>query len=1001
MKSRKVLLGLFVGLLACGTSFATAQTKANYQNNLVEIGPDNIGGRVRSIVADHSDPTGQTLFAGAVAGGLYMRDAEHPTWNYVPYYENGVEVTLPISCMVQHPGERTLIIATGESYYQKGFNFEPFAPKGRGMFLFDPNTSTFTQIANANFESVNRLVASAIDGTMYLFIGTNEGLYRMAITTNADWNSQPELVFEGAIDDVEILEGFGTLLFTSRGSMYRIGDVTAANLQPRDISTSNAAFNGINPRIEMAVSKNNPTYVYALVFDTNYVMQALYLSTNGQQSWTQLTTSTIVPFTSEALGNTTGTITVDPANEKRVFIGGSNVWVGQGYVEGSYYQWNKTSYSEGELNGGNYMSSVYSNSVFVHSGVHQILPVSKDGEYVYYIATDGGIYSTSANFSMFVNENRGLNNVQYNDIDVCPDGSIIGGAYDNSCPFIESRMAHNGGDTNNTWYDNTTAMNHNANIIWHGNGGRVAASMFQQVSPYKRRGIFVSSEHGSYGRAFSDYEDYTNTQTWTYGSDFVTNAVADGFELGQAYLWETDNNTQINDSVHYTLTENNYVVRNGEKIMLSYGDTILAGDTLYIPSASHFNYPIVYTFPNEVIFEEGMTLHVVNPYINRMFVVNMTAGKNCGVLMNWYPMNFSKVWSVAEGANTPAIMNWPVIFRETGSRKVINYLASSNDGNALFVSVTDTVSRTSTLMRIRGLNEVNYATDTMSIIAQLNFGNIDGRVCTYDTISYNGAVVFTRPITSIAVDRRNGSDDIIVTFGEFNSDAPSVLYIENASSDNYTIRNISPAAIEGPVYSALFEYTEGGIFVGSEEGVYFAENATSPTWATHGSFNGVPVTAIKQQIRELPIVRYEVHAGINVDNYLFARTKYPYAIYFGTYGRGVFMDTTYVTDMLNEIVDSTDYLEIPVVENQGLNTVSVYPNPAFGQANLDIVVNQGGNAMIKVYDLSGKVVLTQNMGHLQEGAVSQRLDLSNLNSGMYLVNVIVGKQSAVTKMIVR
>lgn len=1000
MKSRKVLLGLFVGLLACGTSFATAQTKANYQNNLVEIGPDNIGGRVRSIVADHSDPSGLTLFAGAVAGGLYMRDAEHPTWNYVPYYEDGVEVTLPISCMVQHPQERTLIIATGESYYQNGFNFEAFAPKGRGMFLFNPNTNAFTKL-NVEFEDVNRLACTFVNNTLYLFIGTDHGLYRLVVAQESDWSTAPTLVFEGKIDDIELLEGFSAALFSSEGRLYRIGNITLDNVVCHNISTSNAAFNGINPRVELAASKTNPTYVYALVFDTNYMMQSLYLSTNGQQSWTQLTTSTIVPFTSEARGNLAGALTVDPTNEKRVFIGGSHVWVGQGYVDGSYYQWNKTSYSEGELNGGNYMSYVYSNAVFVHSGIHQIVPVNNNGEYSYMIATDGGIYSTNANFNIFVNENRGLNNVQFNDIDICPDGSIIGGAYDNSCPFIESRMAHNGGDSNNTWYDNTTTMNHNANIIWQGNGGRVAASMFQQVSPYKRRGIFVSSEHGAYGRAFSDYEDYTNTQTWTSGSDFVTNAVADGFELGQMALWETNTNSVINDSVHYTLTENNYVIRNGEKVMLEYNDTILAGDTLFIPSPSHFNYPIVYVFSNDVIFEEGMTLDIVNPYVNRMFVVNMTPGKNCGILMNWYPMNFSKVWSVAEGANTPAIMNWPVVFREVSSRKAINFIAPSNDGNSLFVSITDTVNHVSTLMRISGFNTVNYDTDTMSIIAQLNFGNIDGRVCTYDTIFYNGSAVFERPITSIAVDRRAGKDDIVITFGGFDSDAPSVLYVANASGDNYTIRDISPAAIEGPVYSSMVEFTEGGVFVGSEEGVYFTQTATNPSWEAFGAFNGVPVTAIKQQIRQLPIVRYDIHSGINVDNYLFARTKYPFAVYFATYGRGVFMDTTYVTDMLNEIVDSTDYLDIPVVDNQGLNSVNVFPNPAFGQANLEINVNQAGNAIIKVYDLSGKVVLTQNMGHLQQGAVSHRLDLSDLNSGMYLVNVVIGKQSAVTKLIVR
>ena len=71
MKSRKVLLGLIVGICVCLTGTATAQ-KANYQSNkLVEIGPDNIGGRVTSlVVAGHPDENTTLLYAGAATGGL-------------------------------------------------------------------------------------------------------------------------------------------------------------------------------------------------------------------------------------------------------------------------------------------------------------------------------------------------------------------------------------------------------------------------------------------------------------------------------------------------------------------------------------------------------------------------------------------------------------------------------------------------------------------------------------------------------------------------------------------------------------------------------------------------------------------------------------------------------------------------------------------------------------------------------------------------------------------
>ena len=83
MKSRKILLGLIVGICVCFAGSLSAQ-KANYQSNKpVEIGPDNIGGRVTSIVAfaAHEYGVGEDflnytfeMYAGAATGGLYYNN---------------------------------------------------------------------------------------------------------------------------------------------------------------------------------------------------------------------------------------------------------------------------------------------------------------------------------------------------------------------------------------------------------------------------------------------------------------------------------------------------------------------------------------------------------------------------------------------------------------------------------------------------------------------------------------------------------------------------------------------------------------------------------------------------------------------------------------------------------------------------------------------------------------------------------------------------------------
>ncbi|NJL74862.1 MAG: hypothetical protein HC892_07360 [Saprospiraceae bacterium] len=57
------------------TKFANARFK--------ERGPNNIGGRTRSILIDLNDPTRKTIFAGGVTGGLWKTDditAPLPNW---------------------------------------------------------------------------------------------------------------------------------------------------------------------------------------------------------------------------------------------------------------------------------------------------------------------------------------------------------------------------------------------------------------------------------------------------------------------------------------------------------------------------------------------------------------------------------------------------------------------------------------------------------------------------------------------------------------------------------------------------------------------------------------------------------------------------------------------------------------------------------------------------------------------------------------------------------
>lgn len=1021
MKSRKVLLGLIVGVCVCLAGNVNAQKANSQSTKLVEIGPDNIGGRVTSlVVASHPDEYSSVLYAGAATGGLYTRlDAgQGEIWQYIPCYINGEEITLPISNMAKF-NDSILVIGTGESYYGKGNKLNKMAAIGRGMFLYNMNTEEFAQLARTNpgtdleadFAAINDMAMMTAGGTTYFFVATPKGLFRWNIASMADWDGAPVKVFDGEVRNIVVSKQFNRAFFSSKGSLYKISDVINAS-SPVNITTSCTAFGANASAIELAMAPSDESYLYAMVCDKNGLMSGLYLTRNTN-SWLLLSTSTVTPFTGVSTAKTCGAITVSPTDPTRVFLGGDAIWVGKGYVENAPFQWTVSSNNENQLNYGDYMSTVYSNSAFVHSGIHQIVSDTRWVEETqfmyegYYIVTDGGVYySPSGRMYYYENYNRGMNNVQINSLAVCPDGSIISGANSNACPFIESRMAHNGGNSESTWYDpEGSNTNHMANIIWKGNGGSVAASRFNQYAPLSRRTLFVSSANGAVGRSYADFSNYTNTQTWTSDEAFMTDLIAGGPAIGQIYLWETDNNTVSNDSIYFTIDTLSYVKRNGEELPLSSHFQFKAGDSVIVLDPAHASYPFWHVFDHNFTLKDSLMRQRAHlPYLSRMLAVTVETDmpKNTNVSYCWFPTDFRKVfdasndtrfWSHIYGINSASVPH-----------NFVRYVAMSQDGDcALIVAENDTLNQ-SYLVRVHGFNSVDYNQSVHQIRDDLNY-KISTRRTTTDTLMVTSdSYLFGRRISSITVDPRAGKDAVILTFDGFGSEAPNVAYINNVTGANPTVSYI-PLPTNTPAYSAMIEYTTGAVYVGTEDGVFTASSVNNPNWQPYGAFKGVPVTAMYQVTNNYERIKHIGHEGITEVPYVFPRTKWANAMYFGTYGRGIFMDSTFVVDHTNEIVNEEDYAEdantIPSIANQGDNTVRCYPNPAIDNATMELTIANAGNAVVRVYDLNGKLVYSENMGRLAEGIHTRTIDCQRLQRGMYLVNVVVNGQKATSKLIVR
>lgn len=74
------------------------------------------------------------------------------------------------------------------------------------------------------------------------------------------------------------------------------------------------------------------------------------------------------------------------------------------------------------------------------------------------------------------------------------------------------------------------------------------------------------------------------------------------------------------------------------------------------------------------------------------------------------------------------------------------------------------------------------------------------------------------------------------------------------------------------------------------------------------------------------------------------------------------------------------------------STVSIYPNPAQSQANFDVTLSQPANVTLRIFDMIGREVYTQNPGRLNTGKHTFDINTSAFSNGIYLYQIIVGDE---------
>ncbi len=371
---------------------------------------DKTSGRIRAILVDANDATGNTVWVGAANGGLWKTtnvSLASPVWNPI----NDFFSSMAISTIAQDPTTpNTMYFGTGEP------TFNSDAASGSGVFKSTDGGVNWTRLnSTSTYTSISKIV---VDNSGNVYLGTiGFGLLRSSDGGNS-WTAITPTGTSARITDLE-LSSNGRLHMTSgyyNSAVYSYrytsspSTVTSASGWTASTTTTFPAAGTI--RTEIACNGN---ILYALPVDGNAEVPTIFKSTDGGVTWAATTTSPV--FTSGQGWYCLG-IDINPSNTNEVYVGSLDCYktTNGGSTWAQISQWVGTSGTPNE---------------YVHADQHVIKCLT--GNRVL-IGSDGGLHYSSDAGATIRDRNTGLRIKQFYSVAISPTlGSnyMLAGAQDN------------------------------------------------------------------------------------------------------------------------------------------------------------------------------------------------------------------------------------------------------------------------------------------------------------------------------------------------------------------------------------------------------------------------------------------------------------------------------------------------------------------------------------------------------------------------------------------
>lgn len=422
------------------------------------VGPDNLGGRTRTVVYDvrYNGTTNRTMLAGAVSGGVYKSVDDGATWNR----KSSTGDYFSCTSIAQDPRlgfQDTWYYAVGEPTGNSA-SAEGAEYLGNGVYKSTDSGETWARLPNSNTGALEtldnradyiiKIVVNPIDGSIYI---AALGAIIRSIDNGSTWTSVLSAGnnFGGArTTDIVVTSG-GVFYAAFSGAndpaidgVHKSTDGTTwTRIAGAGSATNPAGWNarGAYGRVVLAIAPNLESRVYALYHDNTSIdcdrtpkpEAELFYWNDSNASWTDISAtlpdepgcdSGVDPFAVQ--GGYDLVIAVKPNNADTIFIGGTSAY----RSTNAGLNWTRVGGYANPVGADQYVNS--------HADIHSFVFQPGSPETMI-CGNDGGMQRTTNNLAATVAWtpiNNGFRTYQYVHVVNDPrngNNKVMGGAQDN------------------------------------------------------------------------------------------------------------------------------------------------------------------------------------------------------------------------------------------------------------------------------------------------------------------------------------------------------------------------------------------------------------------------------------------------------------------------------------------------------------------------------------------------------------------------------------------